>query len=125
MLRTAILIASTMLATTAYAATEVTGSCRTDSTGAAIVVAANNQDFVTTTSNVFSDIPGLAVTINTQGAVSDCLIVKFDGAVRTADGTTMGLRAVIDGTILSNPRGIRVASGDHINFETGAALFLF
>jgi hypothetical protein len=82
-----------LLATSAHAAVVTSGECRTDNTAGVTVTGLPE---VSTTSQTYVDVPNLATTITTQGAVADCAFVKFAGSVR-ADGGHMDVRAVLDG----------------------------
>jgi hypothetical protein len=109
-----------LLATSAHAAVVTSGECRTDNTAGVTVTGLPE---VSTTSQTYVDVPNLATTISTQGAVADCAFVKFAGSVR-ADGGHMDVRAVLDG-VPCDPARILVANADqHGAFETGSASFI-
>jgi hypothetical protein len=112
------------LAVSASAETITAATCRGDSVASVGVQNSNAADFVTTTSDVWSNVRGLTAQITTQGAVADCAVVTWVGSVRAGSGTVEGVRAVVDGQAC-RPSGILVAdSGQHERFESSSGTFI-
>lgn len=98
----------------------VTAQCRTDNTA----VATDNGNIVGTVSTDFAPVPSLSVTITTQGAVADCIVVNFAGSIKTTLGTDIGTRVYVDRKPLGRPPAVRIANTQHSGFESGSAVFV-
>jgi hypothetical protein len=110
-----------LTASAAHAAVVTSGQCRTDNTAGVTV---SGPPIVSTTSSAFVDVPDLAKEISAQGAVADCAFVQLSASVLAADGTRIGVRAVLDG-VPCDPPYIRVGNSDqHDRFETSPAQFI-